>query len=125
MNKKNLEELKQKLLKEKKEVEKNLAIISDKDVGDHVPGDYAAKFPNYGDDHYTELEDNSPTEVADYSVNVNSTGELEEHFKNIQIALEKIEMDKFGHCEKCKQSISEDRLKVNPAARICMNCAEQ
>ena len=119
-----IEELKQKLLAAKKETEKDLAIISDKDTGDHVPGEHAAKFPNYGDDHDDELLENSPTEVTDYMVNVDSTGEIESRLNAINKALEKIEAGNYGACEKCSQPIDEERLKVQPSANICMNCAK-
>lgn len=119
------EELRAKLLEERKRVEKALSVVADKDVGDEVPGEYAPRFPNYGDDHYTELEDNSPTEVADYTVTVDSTGELESRLNDVEGALEKLDGGRnFGYCEKCGQSISPDRLRANPAARTCVNCAK-
>lgn len=124
MDKNLIEELKQKLLAAKAETEKDLAIISDKDTGDHVPGEYAAKFPNYGDDHDDELLENSPTEVTDYLENVDATGEIESRLNAINKALEKIATNSYGACEKCGQPIDEDRLKVQPSANICMNCAK-
>ena len=124
MNQQLLDELKQKLLAAKKETEKDLSIVSDKDTGDHVPGKHAAKFPNYGDDHDDELLENSPTEVTDYMVNVDSTGEIESRLNAINKALEKIESGTYGTCEQCNSSIDEERLKVQPSANICMNCAK-
>ncbi|MFH1781635.1 MAG: TraR/DksA C4-type zinc finger protein [Patescibacteria group bacterium] len=118
-------QLKEELQKEKADVEKALGVISDKDVGEEVPGDFAPRFPNYGDDYYTELEDNSPTEVSDYTVIVDSTGELESYLTKIEEAIEKIDTEKFGYCEKCNESITDDRLKANPTAKTCVNCMQK
>jgi len=40
----------------------------------------------------------------------------------ISIALEKIEKGNYGQCERCKKSITMERLKVLPWARNCINC---
>lgn len=42
---------------------------------------------------------------------------LEARYNNINRALKKIEDGVFGTCEICGESIEEDRLDVNPAAR--------
>lgn len=47
---------------------------------------------------------------------------LEQRLEEIIQALEKIQKDDFGICEKCQQEISWARLKVNPAAKTCVNC---
>lgn len=45
--------------------------------------------------------------------------------KNIDIALEKIEENTYGHCEECGELIAEKRLLINPTFAICISCAEQ
>ncbi len=44
---------------------------------------------------------------------------------DIDNALNKIDMNLYGRCESCKADISEPRLKVLPAARLCIKCQEK
>lgn len=53
------------------------------------------------------------------------TEELEERYKNVIRALEKIEAGTYGVCEVGGEAIPEDRLRANPAARTCVAHAEQ
>lgn len=39
-------------------------------------------------------------------------------------ALRKIETGEYGVCEGCEEDIAEGRLRVDPAARHCVRCAE-
>ena len=119
-----IDEMKLKLEEEKSLVEKELQAISDADVGDHVPGERAAKFPNYGDDAIDEASE-SPTEVVDYTVNVSVTGTLEEKAKDIEKALVRITDGSYGTCIVCNKEITKERLEANPAADKCIGCAKQ
>ncbi len=116
-------QLKAKLEEELKQVKDSLAKVADPDVGDHVPGEYAAKFPNYGDDHDTELLENSPTEVDDYSTNLSVTETLEKRLNSINDALKRMEDGTYGKCSKCGKDINPKRLEVNPGAESCVECA--
>jgi len=42
----------------------------------------------------------------------------------INNALKKINDGSFGLCEECEEEIIENRLKVLPDCRLCINCAE-
>ena len=46
--------------------------------------------------------------------------ELEERYKNVLHALQKIEGGTYGTCEVGGEEIPEERLKANPAARTCV-----
>ena len=48
---------------------------------------------------------------------------LEERIKEINKALKKIEEGNYGYCEKCGQKIEDQRLKIDPAAVLCRQCA--
>lgn len=48
------------------------------------------------------------------------TSDLETRFRNLSLALAKIDNSTFGICELCSQAIEEARLEVNPAARTCI-----
>ena len=45
---------------------------------------------------------------------------LEVRLEQVNKALEKIENDTYGTCEKCGTDIPEERLKANPAATTCI-----
>jgi DnaK suppressor protein len=42
----------------------------------------------------------------------------------IEVALRKIEENRFGICDGCGEDISEKRLMFNPSFNVCINCAE-
>lgn len=117
------QEMKAQLEAEKADLQKELDAVSSEDIGDHVPGERAPKFPNYGDDNYEENSE-SPVEVADYAENVNATGVLEQKAKDVDSALSRIADGSYGTCASCGGDIAEERLKANPAAAKCINCAK-
>ena len=43
----------------------------------------------------------------------------------IQVALMRMQRDDFGTCEECGEAIAWQRLLINPAATLCIDCAEQ
>lgn len=45
--------------------------------------------------------------------------------RKINTALEKIESGEFGVCEECGEKIPDKRLKANPEAGTCIDCAER
>lgn len=115
--------MKKKLEEEKAILDKELKVVSDPDISDSTPGERAPKFPNYGDDAI-DSDDQSPAEVEDYSINVSVTGTLESKLNVVKAALQRIENGTYGRCTKCKGEISDERLEANPAAEMCIHCAE-
>lgn len=51
--------------------------------------------------------------------------QLETRFRNLSLALEKIEAGTYGTCEVCHGPIEAERLSVHPAARTCTQHMEQ
>ena len=47
--------------------------------------------------------------------------ELEQ--ERIQMALKRLESGDYGYCVKCEEEIAEGRLRVDPAALVCIDCA--
>lgn len=47
----------------------------------------------------------------------------EEGLRNIFSALSRIDSGDYGYCLKCDELISAARLAVDPAASLCINCA--
>ncbi len=105
MNQKELKELK-KLLMEKKDdllhmVEKNTKAEGGNDVGDEA--DAASE----------SLEKELAFELTDNE---------RQMLGRIEAALQKVERNIYGTCEKCAEKISFERLKAMPYARYCITC---
>ena len=115
LDQKTLNALKDSLLKEKTELEKNLEQIA-KPL-DKKGGDYETSFEEIG----TDKEDNA-TEIEQYSDNFSVETVLEKKLQNIIEALQKIEAETYGICEKCQKEIDVARLKANPSAKNCLKC---
>ena len=43
----------------------------------------------------------------------------------IEAALRRIEEGEYGYCQECGEDIPEPRLKVDPAALLCIGCASK
>jgi RNA polymerase-binding transcription factor DksA len=113
---KNVEnELKALLLKEKAELEENLARIA-RPV-DKEKGDYETTFGEVGADR----EDNT-TEVEQYTDNLPVELTLEKNLQEVIGALDRIEKGTYGFCENCQKEIDIERLRANPSARNCIKC---
>jgi DnaK suppressor protein len=121
MNKKLIEELKEKLEKEAKSIEKELNKFAKKD--EKIKGDWDTVFPSFsgGESGSGDME-KAADEVEEYSTLLPIEHSLEIKLQNINLALEKIKKGKYGKCEKCKKEISEERLSAFPEARTCNEC---
>lgn len=71
----------------------------------------------------TEVDSAEEGDVAEaiesYENNSGIVAQLEPRLNEVKSALEKIENGSFGKCEVCGESIEEDRLEANPAAKTC------
>ncbi|THA50611.1 TraR/DksA C4-type zinc finger protein [Streptomyces sp. A1136] len=47
-----------------------------------------------------------------------------EHLKELDRALERLELGQYGRCEVCGGTIPPERLEIRPAATTCVRCAE-
>lgn len=55
-----------------------------------------------------------------------SIGDAERQLlKQVDAALEKIRLKKYGQCERCSEPILEKRLEALPFARFCIACQEE
>ncbi len=120
MNKKLLEELKQKLEKEKLLIEKELRGIAKKD--EKLKGDWDTRFPKWDGEAGSSSLETMANEVEEYSTLLPIEQILELKLRDIDLALEKIKKGEYGICEKCGKEIDENRLKIYPEARYCLNC---
>lgn len=102
------------------ELKEELGMVANPDVGDHVPGEYAAKFENFGDENSLEPDSDSPDEVANYEVNLSVKNELEPELHRYQAALQRIENGTYGKDIDTGAEISLERLRANPAAETAL-----
>lgn len=112
-------ELKQILLKEKKDLEEDLKKIATKDK--NLKGDYDAKYEDYGNEVFDQSSE--ATEVSEYDKKLSLEANFETRLKEVNEALEKMEKGDYGKCKQCGVEISEERLKADPAAADCIKCA--
>ncbi|MBL7142383.1 MAG: TraR/DksA C4-type zinc finger protein [Candidatus Pacebacteria bacterium] len=121
MDKKLLNQLKEKLEQEKKNIESQLEKFAKKD--DKVKGDWDTRFPSFdGGESGSAALEKAADEVEEYSTLLPLEYNLENQLKDINLALDKITKGTYGKCENCKGEIDKERLKVYPAARLCMKC---
>lgn len=114
MEKKLVEELKERLEKEKKSLEKELEGFAKKD--DSPKGDWETKYPNRENGTMEEEAD----EVQEYGNMLPVEHSMELKLRDVNAALEKIKNGNYGVCEKCGKEIEIERLKAVPEAKFCM-----
>jgi len=121
MDRELIQKLKQKLEQEKEIIEKELERFAKKD--EKLKGDWDTRFPKFdgGEVGGAALE-KAADEVEEYEALLPIEYSLETKLQDINLALEKIEKNKYGKCEKCQKEISEKRLEVYPEARFCLKC---
>lgn len=123
MDKLLLQELKQKLEEEKITLEKDLQTFADKDK--KVKYDYDTRFPNFDDNNDTAAPDANAQEITTFENLLAIEYLLELRLKEVIEALDKIKKNDntYGKCEECHKDIEINRLKINPAAKLCAQCA--
>ncbi len=117
MNKKQIEELKEKLEENKSSLEKTLQNFAKKD--DVPKGDWDAVFPKQEGSDMDEKAD----EVEEYSSLLPVEHALEIKLRNINIALKKIAEGRYGKCENCGKEISYKKLSFVPETKKCRDCS--
>lgn len=124
MNKKLENDLKEKLKKQKEEIEKELSHFAKKD--ENLEHDWDTKYPKMaqGSTGSNALEE-AADEVEQYANMLPIEHNLELRLKDIDFALEKIKKGNYGFCENCKKKTNEERLKVYPEARFCLDCEKK
>ncbi|MDD2732063.1 MAG: TraR/DksA C4-type zinc finger protein [Candidatus Pacebacteria bacterium] len=123
MNKKTIKELKEKLEKQKSDIESELLKFAKEDK--KIKGDWDTKYPRTDGGTGSQTMEDAADQVEEYANLLPVEHSLELRLKDINFALEKIKKNKYGKCEKCKKQIDEERLKVYPEARFCANCPKK
>jgi len=121
LKEKDLKQLKNKLKEEKKEIADELKTFAEED--ENLKGDWDSKYPDFNEGSAGgEVMENEAMEVEEYSSRLPVEHSLELKLKAINLALKKMEEDKYGICERCGEPINPERLKAYPAARTCVEC---
>ena len=116
MDKKIIDELKQKLETEKLSIQKELESFANKDP--NLKHNWDTRYPNREDGD----KDDEADEVQEYDNKLSLEYSLELKLKDVNMALEKIENGTYGICENCGKEINEERLLVCPEAKTCLKC---
>lgn len=119
MDKKFIEELKEKLESQKKSIQKELESFATEDP--RLKHNWDTKYPNREDGDKEDEAD----EVQEYDNKLSVEYSLELKLKDVNSALEKIKAGTYGICEKCGKKIDEERLRACPEAKICLRCGKQ
>jgi DnaK suppressor protein len=120
MNEKLLKELKEKLEKEKSQIEEELKKFAKKDK--RVEGDWDTRYPKWDGEAGSSSLETMADELEEYENLLPVEYALELKLKDINLALEKIGKGKYGICENCGKEIEIERLKAIPEARFCLKC---
>ena len=119
MDKKLIEELKEKLEANKNSIQKELESFATEDP--NLKHNWDTKYPNREDSD----KDDEADEVQEYDNKLSVEYSLELKLKDVNNALEKITEGNYGICEKCGKEISEERLQACPEAKTCLKCNQK
>ena len=120
MDKIELNKLRDDLLKEKEDIEGELARFTTKNP--QVKDDYRAVFPK---SDQSDTLDEQAHSVTEYEQDMEVELSLELRLREINETLAKIEAGAYGVCHKCQSPIEDNRLKAMPVAKFCVSCAKE
>lgn len=109
------EELKKKLLEEKKRLEENMAGIESSPK--KPDREYQAAFSEIERD-----EEANADEMEMYESNVATDETLKSELKKVEDALSAMEKGSYGLCLNCGKEIPLERLRAYPQAGSCLDC---
>jgi len=112
------EELKQKLLEEKKRIEDTL---SKTEMGKkEADREYETTFPEVDRD-----EESNADEIDMYESNLAADEAMKGELEKIEKALAAMDAGTYGLCAKCQKEIPVERLRAYPQADTCLDCEEK
>jgi len=120
MDKKTIEELKEKLEQQKSAIEGELKKFAKKDT--KVKGDWDTEYPKFTSAGQANPLEEEADAVEEYVNRLPVEHTMELRLKNINAALERIKKGAYGKCANCNKEIPEERLKINPEATFCKEC---
>ena len=118
MDKKTLELLKNKLLKEEKRLEKEIKEI---EAGNTDQSQSEASGENVYEDHFADSGTATFERERDLSLERN----IKDILERVRHALKQIKGRKYGVCNRCSKNIDMARLKALPYADLCIECKKR
>ncbi len=103
---KKIQEIKKKLLSQRKEL-----LLGAMEALNELPGQTV--FPDLGDQATAEIDRNFMLRLK---------GREQKLLKKIDEAIERIEQGTFGICDRCGQEINIKRLEARPVTTMCIDC---
>ena len=116
MEKKLIDELKQKLEEQKKALQKELKSFASEDP--NLKHNWDTKYPTREDSDKEEAAD----DAQEYDNKLSLEHSMELKLKDVSSALDKIENGVYGICENCEKKIDKARLLACPEAKTCLKC---
>jgi RNA polymerase-binding protein DksA len=112
---KKLEELKEKLLEEKKRLEENLSKTETGKAG--TDREYETAFSEIERD-----QEQNADEMEIYESNLAVDETMKTELEKIDAALERMKEGTYGFCANCQKEIPLARLEAYPQANSCLDC---
>ncbi len=104
------EKLKQLLLKDKARLEKEVKSLRSRESRD------------FGEDATYDTGEEESDESEERVTHEAIAEALNQRLNDINKALQKMEQDKYGRCEKCGKEITLELLEVAPESKLCRDC---
>jgi DnaK suppressor protein len=92
------------------ELEKEQRLILEEIKRNEKPVDFGSDI-----DHFEEESD----EAEEIGNQLAVAQDLKTRLEDVEVALEKIRIGKYGICEKCGKEIEEEILDIDPESRLC------
>ena len=116
---------KKQLKKEKEELENLISEMKDNtlfgNTSKHTNDQYSSGELSIYDNHPADIG----TEVYMNDMQNSLTHHQQYQLDKINEALNKIDNNKFGYCEKCHQKIESERLDILPETKLCAHCSQE
>ena len=113
-----LHKLLESLAQRKEEIKAQLSENAKKNPA--APGDYEVVPKDYGEDEYDNAREETDLE-RDFAM----VRQLKSELQDIERTEEKIKNGTYGACDNCSGDVGEKRLKAQPVANLCINCAKK
>jgi len=106
------------LLKEKAKLEEEIKGVA---TYDESEGRYHPNFEELNAGDSEDIEE-AGEETTTFVENTATADSLIQSLNEVLSALKDMEAGKYGYCENCGEYISEERLRIYPAAKTCIKC---
>jgi RNA polymerase-binding protein DksA len=118
LNKKQIAEIKKRLLEERKSLLKQYHDLEEGNLS-------SSQSDLTGEVGFDEEYADSGTFTFERERDLSLSNNVKDLLKKVEMALQKIEQGTYGICDMCKKDIPEERLKALPYANLCIACKQK